>query len=69
MHNFVIEQLNANDEEYVLLKYLISNNQFVKKNQSFVEIETSKTAIVLDAPCDGYLVIKIEEDSKINQGI
>ena len=68
MHNFVIEQLNANDDEYVLLKYLIPNNHFVKKDQSFVEIETSKTAVVLDAPCDGYLVKKVEEDSKIKPG-
>ena len=26
MHNFVIEQLNANDDEYVLLKYLTKSH-------------------------------------------
>ena len=65
MHNFVIEKLNTIDDEYVLQKYLVPNNNFVKKGQSFVEIETSKTAVVLDAPCDGYIIRKVDENSKI----
>ena len=68
MHNFVIEQLNANDDEYVLIKYLVPNNNFVKKGQSFAEIETSKTTVVLDAPCDGYIIRKVDENFKIKVG-
>ena len=68
MHNFVIEQLNANDDEYVLIKYLVPNNNFVKKGQSFAEIETSKTVVVLDAPCDGYIIRKVDENFKIKVG-
>ena len=68
MYNFVVEKLNANDAEYILTKYLVADNSFVKKGQSFAEIETSKTAVVLDAPCDGYIVKKINENSKIKVG-
>jgi len=68
MHNFIIEKLNTNDDEYILIKYLVPNNHFVKKDQSFVEIETSKTTIVLDAPCDGFIIKKVKENSKIKVG-
>jgi|TARA_B100000315_G_C14586545_1_gene593335 pyruvate/2-oxoglutarate dehydrogenase complex dihydrolipoamide acyltransferase (E2) component len=68
MHNFVIEKLNTIDDEYVLQKYLVPNNHFVKKGQSFVEIETSKIAVELDAPCDGFIVRKVDENSKIKVG-
>jgi pyruvate/2-oxoglutarate dehydrogenase complex dihydrolipoamide acyltransferase (E2) component len=68
MHNFIIEKLNTNDDEYILIKYLVSNNHFVKKDQPFVEIETSKTTIVLDAPCDGFIIQKVKENSKIKVG-
>ncbi len=68
MHNFAVEQLNSNDDEYTLTKYLVLDNEFVKKGQSFVEIETSKVSVTLDAPCDGYIKIKVKESESMKVG-
>jgi len=68
MHNFAIEQLNSNDDEYTLTKYLVLDNEFVKKSQSFVEIETSKVSVTLDAPCDGYIKINVKENETMKVG-
>ena len=68
MHNFAIEQLNSNDDEYTLTKDLVLDNEFVKKGQPFVEIETSKVSVTLDAPCDGYIKINVKENETMKVG-
>jgi pyruvate/2-oxoglutarate dehydrogenase complex dihydrolipoamide acyltransferase (E2) component len=56
------------DDEVLIQKLFFTNNDKVKKNDELLEIETSKTAIVLESPVDGFIEYKFKEGQSIKVG-
>jgi pyruvate/2-oxoglutarate dehydrogenase complex dihydrolipoamide acyltransferase (E2) component len=56
------------DEEVLIQNFFFSDNDKVKKNDELLVIETSKTAIVLESPVDGFVEYKFKEGQSIKVG-
>lgn len=56
------------DDEVIIQNFFFSNNDKVKAKDDILEIETSKTAIVLESPVDGFIEYKFEEGQSIKVG-
>jgi pyruvate/2-oxoglutarate dehydrogenase complex dihydrolipoamide acyltransferase (E2) component len=56
------------DDEVLIQNFLFSDNDKVKKNDELLEIETSKTVIVLESPVDGFVEYKFKEGQSIKVG-
>lgn len=55
MTDIRIPQLNANDETYTLVEWLVADSQPVEADEAVATIETSKAAEDLTSPADGVL--------------
>jgi pyruvate/2-oxoglutarate dehydrogenase complex dihydrolipoamide acyltransferase (E2) component len=60
-----IPKEHANDDQVLVAKILVKSNEIVTEGQELIEIETSKTTIVLDAPSEGVVEILVTEDQEI----
>jgi len=62
------EKDNVNDEEVIVIKIYFKNGEKIKKGDHILDLETSKTAIEVESPEDGYLKIFVNEDQEIPIG-
>jgi pyruvate/2-oxoglutarate dehydrogenase complex dihydrolipoamide acyltransferase (E2) component len=49
-----IPQINPNDEEVILVRFLVEDGDLVRKGDAVVEIETTKVTQELEAPSAGF---------------
>lgn len=59
---------NVNDDEVIVLKINFDHRAHVNKGDHILDLETSKTAIEIEAPCDGYLSLIAREGDEIGVG-
>jgi pyruvate/2-oxoglutarate dehydrogenase complex dihydrolipoamide acyltransferase (E2) component len=64
----IVPKDNVNDEEVIVLQINFKSSEKVQKGDHILDLETSKTAISIDAPCDGYLDLKVSEGEEILVG-
>ena len=60
-----IPKEHANDDYVLVTKLYISSGEKVSEDQELIEIETSKTTIVLSAPEEGITELVVKEDQEI----
>jgi len=53
------------DTELVVRRLYFENNSFVQKGDELIDLETSKTAIILEAPIDGYIQYHVSSNDKV----
>ena len=56
------------DKIMLVRKMYFSNHDKVKKGDELIDLETSKTAIILDAPVSGFVEYRVQTESSINVG-
>ena len=66
-HEIVVPKEDS-DDELLVTKLYFSNNDEIKEKDVLIELETSKSAMVIDAPHDGYVEYLVEKGSVINVG-
>ena len=64
----IVPKENVNDEEVVVQSIHFKSKDKVKKGDHVIELETSKTAIEIESPCDGFVDIKVSEGDEISVG-
>lgn len=58
-----------NVDEILLVKNIyFKNKDRIYQNDELIELDTSKTAIIIDSPVDGYVEYLVEKDSSVNIG-
>lgn len=60
MTGIEVPKLNNNDDEYVLVEWLVEDGGQVGADEPLVLIETSKTLEELPSPADGHLLVALE---------
>ena len=60
-----IPKEHANDDYVLVSKVYINTDEKVTEDQELIEIETSKTTIVLSAPSEGIAELIVKEDQEI----
>ena len=53
--DILIEKINVSDDKFLLSELFVSNGDKVIKGTKIYTIESSKAAIDVEAPCDGYI--------------
>ena len=64
----IVPKENVNDEEVVVQSINFKSKDKVKKGDHVIDLETSKTAIEIESPCDGFVDIKVSEGDEISVG-
>ncbi|MDC0244974.1 2-oxo acid dehydrogenase subunit E2, partial [Pseudomonadota bacterium] len=64
----IVPKENVNDDEVIVQCIHFKSNDKVKKGDQIIDLETSKTAIEIESPCDGFLDIKVSEGDEIPVG-
>lgn len=64
----IVPKENVNDEEVVVQSINFKSRDKVKKGDHVMDLETSKTAIEIESPCDGFIDIKVSEGDEISVG-
>lgn len=64
----IVPKENVNDEEVIVQSIKFLPQDKVKKGDLVIDLETSKTAIEIESPCDGFLDIKVSEGDEIAVG-
>ena len=64
----IVPKENVNDDEVIVQNINFKSKDKVKKYDPIIDLETSKTAIGIESPCDGYVVIKVSEGDEIPVG-
>jgi len=64
----IVPKENVNDEEVIIQSIHFKSKDKVKKGDHVIDLETSKTAIEIESPCDGFLNIKVSEGDEISVG-
>lgn len=64
----IVPKENVNDEEVIVQSINFKSKDKVKKGDHVIDLETSKTAIEIESPCDGFLNIKVSEGDEISVG-
>jgi len=67
IHQIIAPKENA-DTSFLLRRQYFSNNQKVHKNAEILDLETSKTAIILDTPIEGFIEYLFEVGENVNVG-
>ena len=52
-----VPYVNANDYEVIINQWYFKNNAYVKSGEVLCEVESTKTALEIESPQDGYLKI------------
>ncbi len=68
VHEIISPKSNA-DKAMLVRKLYFSNNDYVRKGDELLDLETSKTAIILDTQIEGYIEYKIGEGDSISVGV
>lgn len=61
----LVPKENNNDESVIITKIHFKNGDYVEKEQELFEFETSKTAIVIEAPRSGYVQCQYNEGDEV----
>jgi pyruvate/2-oxoglutarate dehydrogenase complex dihydrolipoamide acyltransferase (E2) component len=64
----IVPKENVNDEEVIVQKINFKSKDKVKKGDHVIDLETSKTALEIESPCDGFIDIKVSEGDEISVG-
>ena len=64
----IVPKENVNDEEVIVQNINFKSKDRVKKGDHVIDLDTSKTAIEIESPCDGFLDIKVSEGDEITVG-
>ena len=64
----IVPKENVNDEEVIIQKINFKPNDKLKKGDHVMDLETSKTAIEIISPCDGFLHLNVYENGEIPVG-
>jgi len=56
------------DDALLVRKLYYSNNDKIKKNDELIDLETSKTAIIIEAPIDGYIEYVVTSGQSVSIG-
>ena len=64
----IVPKENVNDEEVIVQSINFKSKDKVKKGDNVIDLETSKTAIEIESPCDGFLDLKVSEGDEISVG-
>ena len=67
IHEIIAPKSNA-DEVMLVSELYFSNNDYVRKGDELLDLETSKTTIALDTQIEGYVEYKIKEKDSISVG-
>jgi sugar O-acyltransferase (sialic acid O-acetyltransferase NeuD family) len=63
-----LPHLNANEDQAVLTRWAIENGQHARKGETLCVVETTKTAMDVDAPADGFVHQIAREGARIATG-
>ncbi len=64
----IISPKSNADKDMLVRKIYFSNNDKVNKGDELIDLETSKTAIILDAPVAGFVEYKIQVGKSVSVG-
>ena len=64
----IVPKENVNDEEVIVQKINYKSNDKITKGDHVMDLETSKTAIEIVSPCDGFLNLLVSENDEIPVG-
>lgn len=53
--DILVEKINVSDDKFLVTRLLVQNGNKVIKGSIIYTIESSKTSIDVEAPCDGYI--------------
>ncbi len=67
LHELLAPKQNA-DEILLVSNIYFKNKDRIYKNDELIELDTSKTAIVIESPIDGYVEYLVDKGSSINIG-
>ena len=59
---------NVNDDEVIVREINFKSTEKIMKGDHILDLETSKTAIEILSPCDGYLHLSVKEGDEIKIG-
>lgn len=68
MNKILAPQLNANDDEVFIAEWKFENNQFVKKGDHVVSVESAKVVEEIYSQGEGYLEKLFDKDDKVKAG-
>ena len=68
MYKIIIPQSNSNDDFVFISEWKFKNNDFVKKGDHVLSIETSKVVEEIVSEHDGYLEIIYNTNEKLKVG-
>ena len=68
MNKIIIPQSNPNDEFVFITEWKFKNNDYIKKGDHILSIETSKVVEEIHAEVDGYLEQLFEINTKVKVG-
>lgn len=64
IHEVLAPKDNA-DDVLLIRKLYFSNNEKIKKTDELLDLETSKTSMIIDSPSDGFIEYLVEEGAEI----
>jgi len=65
---FYVEKYNTSDNQYTVISVLVGVGSWISKDQLIFEIDSSKAAIDVEAPTEGYLYYSCKSGDKIAVG-
>ena len=66
--HIIVEKEGVSDDSYLVTEINFKDGAYVEKDQIILGIETSKTAIDIEAPSSGYIFFNIHEDDRVTVG-
>ena len=67
LHEIIAPKENA-DNEVMVRKLYFDNKDYVRKNDELIDLETSKTAIIIDAAIEGYVEYLVKPSASVSVG-
>jgi len=68
MTKIIIEKYNVSDIDYLVNDIYINSGEKLAKDQLIATLESSKAAIDIESPCDGYLYHKFIKGTMVSVG-
>ncbi len=68
MFQIIVEKEGVSDDSYLITDVNFKDGEYVEKKEIILGIETSKTAIDVEAPTSGYVFFNINESDRVRVG-